>query len=156
MAAWTRRCGGRPGGRDGRLNARIGNQRYLVAEADESDRSFLKLSPIIAVVTNIDREHMDCYRDLRDVEQTFIAFMDLVPFYGIIVACADDETSATASPGAPPRAHLRNAARAPTSASRIDIFAPGDVTPFAEQLPCSLPGRRPGEFRLRVPARTTC
>ena len=72
-------------------NARIGKSRYLVAEADESDRSFLRLSPIIEVVTNIDREHMDCYRDLRDVEQTFLAFMDLVPFYGIIVACADDE-----------------------------------------------------------------
>ncbi len=72
-------------------NARIGKSRYLVAEADESDRSFLRLSPIVEVVTNIDREHMDCYRDLRDVEQTFLAFMDLVPFYGIIVACADDE-----------------------------------------------------------------
>ena len=72
-------------------NARIGKSRYLVAEADESDRSFLKLSPIVEVVTNIDREHMDCYRDLRDVEQTFLTFMDLVPFYGIIVACADDE-----------------------------------------------------------------
>ena len=72
-------------------NARVGKSRYLVAEADESDRSFLRLSPIIEVVTNIDREHMDCYRDLRDVEQTFLAFMDLVPFYGIIVACADDE-----------------------------------------------------------------
>jgi len=72
-------------------NARVGKSEYLVAEADESDRSFLKLSPIVEVVTNIDREHMDCYRDLRDVEQTFIEFMDLVPFYGIVVACNDDE-----------------------------------------------------------------
>ena len=72
-------------------NARVGKSEYLVAEADESDRSFLKLSPIVEVVTNIDREHMDCYRDLRDVEQTFIEFMDLVPFYGIVVVCNDDE-----------------------------------------------------------------
>jgi len=72
-------------------NARVGKSKYLVAEADESDRSFLRLSPIVEVVTNIDLEHMDCYRDLRDVEQTFIQFMDLVPFYGIVVACADDE-----------------------------------------------------------------
>ncbi len=50
-------------------NARVGKSKYLVAEADESDRSFLKLSPIVEVVTNIDREHMDCYRDLRDVER---------------------------------------------------------------------------------------
>ncbi len=72
-------------------NARHGKSQYLVAEADESDRSFLKLSPILAVVTNIDREHMDCYRDMDDVERTFIEFMDRVPFYGMVVACNDNE-----------------------------------------------------------------
>jgi UDP-N-acetylmuramate--alanine ligase len=72
-------------------NARLGKSHYLVAEADESDRSFLKLSPILAVVTNIDREHMDCYRDMADVEQAFIDFVDRVPFYGMAVLCNDDE-----------------------------------------------------------------
>lgn len=71
-------------------NARLGSSQYLVAEADESDRSFLKLSPILAVVTNLDREHMDCYRDMEDVESAFLAFMDKVPFYGAIIACLDD------------------------------------------------------------------
>ena len=71
-------------------NARLGQSQYLVAEADESDRSFLRLSPILAVVTNLDREHMDCYRDMADVESAFIEFMDKVPFYGACVACADD------------------------------------------------------------------
>jgi UDP-N-acetylmuramate--alanine ligase len=71
-------------------NARLGKSQYLVAEADESDRSFLKLSPILSVVTNIDREHMDCYRNMRDVKKTFVEFMDRVPFYGMVVACADD------------------------------------------------------------------
>ena len=71
-------------------NARLGKSQYLVAEADESDRSFLKLSPILSVVTNVDREHMDCYRNMRDVKQTFLDFMDRVPFYGMIVACNDD------------------------------------------------------------------
>jgi UDP-N-acetylmuramate--alanine ligase len=71
-------------------NARLGKSHYLVAEADESDRSFLKLSPILSVVTNIDREHMDCYRNMRDIKQTFLDFMDHVPFYGMIVACNDD------------------------------------------------------------------
>jgi UDP-N-acetylmuramate--alanine ligase len=71
-------------------NARLGKSQYLVAEADESDRSFLKLTPILSVVTNIDREHMDCYRNMRDVKKTFIEFMDRVPFYGMIVACNDD------------------------------------------------------------------
>jgi UDP-N-acetylmuramate--alanine ligase len=72
-------------------NARLGKSQYLVAEADESDRSFLKLSPILAVVTNIDREHMDCYRDMADVEQAFLDFIDRVPFYGMAVLCHDDE-----------------------------------------------------------------
>ena len=71
-------------------NARLGRSQYLVAEADESDRSFLKLSPILAVVTNIDREHMDCYRSMHDVKRAFLDFMDRVPFYGIVVACNDD------------------------------------------------------------------
>src|ERR1700723_3031675 len=80
------------GGRGDALgsNARLGKSQYLVAEADESDRSFLKLSPILSVVTNIDREHMDCYRNMRDVKKTFLDFMDRVPFYGMIVACNDD------------------------------------------------------------------
>ena len=71
-------------------NARTGNSEYLVAEADESDRSFLKLSPVLAVVTNIDREHMDCYRNMRDVKKAFLDFMDRVPFYGVVVVCNDD------------------------------------------------------------------
>jgi len=80
------------GGRVGAMgsNARLGNSQYLVAEADESDRSFLKLSPILAVVTNIDREHMDCYRNMRNVKQAFLDFIDRVPFYGMAVICNDD------------------------------------------------------------------
>jgi len=80
------------GGRVGAMgsNARLGKSQYLVAEADESDRSFLKLSPILSVVTNIDREHMDCYRDMRDVRRTFLEFMERVPFYGVVVGCNDD------------------------------------------------------------------
>jgi UDP-N-acetylmuramate--alanine ligase len=72
-------------------NARLGRSQYLVAEADESDRSFLKLSPILAVVTNLDREHMDTYADMDDVERVFLEFMDRVPFYGAITACVDNE-----------------------------------------------------------------
>jgi UDP-N-acetylmuramate--alanine ligase len=71
-------------------NARLGSSQYLVAEADESDRSFLKLSPVLAVVTNLDREHMDCYRDIADVEGAFVEFMDRVPFYGATTACVDN------------------------------------------------------------------
>ena len=72
-------------------NARLGTSQYLVAEADESDRSFLKLRPVLAVVTNLDREHMDCYRDMEDVDGAFAEFMDEVPFYGAVTACLDNE-----------------------------------------------------------------
>ena len=61
-------------------NARLGKSQYLVAEADESDRSFLKLSPILSVVTNIDREHMDCYRNMRDVKKAFSSSWIACPF----------------------------------------------------------------------------
>jgi UDP-N-acetylmuramate--alanine ligase len=71
-------------------NARLGRSQYLVAEADESDRSFLKLSPILAVVTNLDREHMESYAGMEDVERCFVEFMEKVPFYGAVTACVDD------------------------------------------------------------------
>ena len=79
-------------------NAKLGTTQYLVAEADESDRSFLKLSPILAVVTNLDREHMDCYRDMDDVEHAFLSFMDKVPFYGAVTACVDNAALAAILP----------------------------------------------------------
>ena len=71
-------------------NARLGRGECMVAEADESDRSFLKLSPAVAVITNIDREHMDAYGSFADLQQAFIDFANKVPFYGAVVACADD------------------------------------------------------------------
>jgi UDP-N-acetylmuramate--alanine ligase len=72
-------------------NARLGRGDYMVAEADESDRSFLKLSPSIAVITNIDREHMESYGSWDDLQQAFVDFANKVPFYGAVIACADDE-----------------------------------------------------------------
>jgi UDP-N-acetylmuramate--alanine ligase len=80
------------GGRLGVLGsgARLGRGDFMVAEADESDRSFLKLTPTIAVVTNIDREHLDTYRDLADVQEAFLGFVNKVPFYGVAVLCLDD------------------------------------------------------------------
>jgi UDP-N-acetylmuramate--alanine ligase len=80
------------GGRLGVLGsgARLGKGDFMVAEADESDRSFLKLSPTVAVVTNIDREHLDVYRDLSDLQGAFLGFVNKVPFYGVAVLCLDD------------------------------------------------------------------
>ncbi len=78
------------GGRVGTLggsNARVGKSDFLVVESDESDRSFLKLAPILAVVTNIDREHLDCYASLDDIRAAFIEFVNKVPFYGATILC---------------------------------------------------------------------
>jgi len=79
-------------------NARLGDSEYMVAEADESDRSFLMLWPSIAVVTNIDREHMESYGSLDALQQAFADFANKVPFYGSVVACADDPNLAAVLP----------------------------------------------------------
>ena len=71
-------------------NARLGRGQFVVVEADKSDRSFLKLSPSIAVITNIDREHMESYGDWANLQQAFADFANKVPFYGAVIACSDD------------------------------------------------------------------
>jgi UDP-N-acetylmuramate--alanine ligase len=128
-------------------NARLGRSQYLVAEADESDRSFLKLSPILAVVTNLDREHMDCYRDMDDVEQAFLDFMDKVPFYGACTACIDNPQLAALLPrvkrrvftyGTSPAADfvLRMLPAVEGVRSRFEVVANGVVLgPFALHVP---------------------
>lgn len=70
-------------------SARLGKSELMVVEADESDRSFLYLLPTIAVVTNIDREHLDHYGDLGEIQESFVSFMNKVPFYGSVIACVD-------------------------------------------------------------------
>lgn len=71
-------------------NARLGRGDFMVVEADESDKSFLKLSPTLAVVTNIDLEHLDHYADIEDIRSCFVEFVNKVPFYGVVVICLDD------------------------------------------------------------------
>jgi UDP-N-acetylmuramate--alanine ligase len=128
-------------------NARLGKSQYLVAEADESDRSFLKLSPILSVVTNLDREHMDCYRDMEDVEAAFLEFMERVPFYGACTACIDNPQLAAILPrvkrrvftyGLSPHADyvLRMLPPAEDVRSRFEVAAGGLVLgPFALDVP---------------------
>ena len=72
-------------------NARLGKGEFVVVEADESDRSFLRLYPTIAVVTNIDLEHLETYTDLEDIKASFLKFISHVPFYGKAILCADDD-----------------------------------------------------------------
>src|ERR1700730_15196567 len=82
--------GGKVGSMGG-SNARVGRSDFLVVESDESDGSVLKLSPILAVVTNVDREHLDHYADIVTIRAAFTDFVNKVPFYGAAIVCLDDE-----------------------------------------------------------------
>jgi UDP-N-acetylmuramate--alanine ligase len=75
-----------------KTNARLGEGDWLVVEADEFDRSFLQLTPTLSVITNIETEHLDCYKDLAEIKETFIKFANKVPFYGAVVVCLDEES----------------------------------------------------------------
>jgi len=140
-------------------NARLGSSQYLVAEADESDRSFLKLSPILAVVTNLDREHMDCYRDMADVETAFLTFMDKVPFYGAVIACIDNPLLAMILPRAQRRVYTYGVAL--SADYRLEVLDAGSE--LGDRANCAVSGFRRfqvstthgplGPFELRVPGR---
>ncbi|MCK9210789.1 MAG: Mur ligase domain-containing protein, partial [Ignavibacteriaceae bacterium] len=73
----------------GGTNARLGNGEFIVVEADEFDRTFLKLTPTIAAITTLEQEHLDTYKDLADIKEAFISFANKVPFYGFVVLCLD-------------------------------------------------------------------
>ena len=135
-------------------NAKLGTTQYLVAEADESDRSFLKLPPILAVVTNLDREHMDTYRDMADVENAYLAFMDKVPFYGAVTACADNPALAAILP----RAHRRvfRYGIDPEAEYRLEFLDPETIKPGSSCFSCfnvHAPTGLLGPFELHVPGR---
>jgi len=74
----------------GGTNARLGNGEFIVVEADEFDRTFLKLTPTIAAITTLESEHLDTYKDLEDIKSAFIEFVNKVPFYGFVVLCLDE------------------------------------------------------------------
>ncbi|MGC1463606.1 MAG: UDP-N-acetylmuramate--L-alanine ligase [Terracidiphilus sp.] len=138
-------------------NARLGTTQYLVAEADESDRSFLKLSPILAVVTNLDREHMDCYHDMADVESAFLDFMDRVPFYGAVTACIDNPLLKSILPRV--RRRVLTYGVDPEADYRLEFLAPVAPLPdasidvrFARFLVNTAAGPL-GPFELHVPGR---
>ena len=141
------------GGRVGAMgsNARLGKSQYLVAEADESDRSFLKLSPILAVVTNIDREHMDCYRDMQDVENTFLQFMDSVAFYGGVIASNDNDALRRLFPGV--RRRLLSYGLREDSDFRIFNLQCGrsEASRALSRFQVAYRGQELGAFELRVP-----
>ena len=130
-------------------NARLGNSQYLVAEADESDRSFLKLSPVLAVVTNLDREHMDCYRDMADVEGAFVEFMDRLPFYGATTACVDNQPLREVLPRV--RRKVYTYGEHADADFRVEVLA--KEAECHSVFAVTYKGLRLGTFRLHVPGR---
>jgi UDP-N-acetylmuramate--alanine ligase len=133
-------------------NARVGKSQYLVAEADESDRSFLRLSPILAVVTNIDREHMDCYHNMRNVKRAFLDFMDRVPFYGMVVVCNDDPSLRRMLPQIQRRTVTYGTRRGSDFHIRPgkSLLSPGEYRPIS-RFQVTFQQKVLGEFRLHVP-----
>src|SRR6516165_2491566 len=133
-------------------NARLGKSQYLVAEADESDRSFLKLFPVLAIVTNIDREHMDCYRNMRNVKRAFLDFMDQVPFYGLVVVSNDDAHLRRLLPQVRRRTISYGTRRG--SDFHIKVIECGAISENNQPISrfeVAYKGRNLGEFRLHVP-----
>jgi UDP-N-acetylmuramate--alanine ligase len=139
--------GGRVGSMGG-SNARVGHSDFLVVESDESDGSFLKLSPIIAVVTNIDREHLDHYTSLEDIEAAFIEFVNKTPFYGACIVCLDDPNVQAILPAMKRRIITYGAStQADMQASEIGCGH------FSSDFSLRYRGADLGRFQLRVPGR---
>ena len=139
------------GGRVGTMggsNARVGRSDTMVVEADESDGSFLKLAPIIVVVTNVDREHLDHYPTLDAIRAAFIEFVNKVPFYGAVVACLDDENVQTILPEIRRRViTYGTTAQADMEASEIACG------PFGSDFGVRYRGHDLGRFHLAIPGR---
>jgi UDP-N-acetylmuramate--alanine ligase len=136
-------------------NARLGRGDWMVVEADESDGSFLTLSPAIAVITNVDHEHVDHYGDFDRLRQAFVDFANRVPFYGAVVACADDDRLRALIPDitrrvvtygldAPDAAVSARAVRLDAFASRCQVVARHPARPDPDEL---------GTLTLAVPGR---
>lgn len=132
----------------GGSNARVGKSDFLVVESDESDGSFLKLAPIIAVVTNIDREHLDHYASLEEIQEAFLEFVNKVPFYGAVIVCLDDANVQSILPSIKRRTiTYGTTAQADMEASEIAC------SPFASDFRLRFRNADLGRFHLRIPGR---
>ena len=137
----------------GRLNtieahAKLGEGDFIVAEADESDRSFLYLSPFIAVLTNIDEEHLDQYRDVEDIKRIFINFANKVPFYCPVVLCLDDPNLQSIIP------EIERKIITYGFSAQSDVFARDyRFDAFSSVSTVYSQGKRLGEMKLNVPGK---
>ncbi len=133
-------------------SARLGKGELMVVEADESDRSFLHLAPTIAVVTNIDREHLDHYRNLEEIASAFVSFMNKVPFYGTVILCSDPVASGCELRPLIPRLRRRSITYGLEAGA--DVKAEGvELGPYGSAFDVRLRGAFLGRFTLHVPGR---
>jgi UDP-N-acetylmuramate--alanine ligase len=130
----------------GGSNARVGESDFLVVESDESDGSFLKLSPILAVVTNIDREHLDHYPSIAEIRAAFLEFIQKVPFYGAAILCLDDENIQQLRPAV----NRRVITYGRSQQANLQIHGL-DCAAFESRFSVRTRGRDLGIFHLRVP-----
>ncbi len=129
-------------------NAKLGRGDFMVVEADESDKSFLKLPPTIAVVTNIDREHLDFYADLEEIRSCFVQFVNKVPFYGAVIICLDDPNVQAIIPQITRRIiSYGMSAQADVSASGVELSRDG----FGSSFSVRWRGSELGRLKLQVP-----
>ena len=129
-------------------NAKLGGSDLMVVEADESDRSFLQLSPVLAIVTGIDYEHMEAYRDMDDLETAFVDFVNKVPFYGTSILCLDEERVQDILPRVR-RRHVTYGFSSQADISAQDVRLEGAGSRFE----LKLSGKSVGEVRLQIPGR---
>jgi UDP-N-acetylmuramate--alanine ligase len=137
--------GGKVGGMGG-SNARVGHSDFLVVESDESDGSFLKLSPILAVVTNVDREHLDHYASIDEIRAAFLEFIQKVPFYGAAILCLDDENVQQLLPSVNRRSITYG-----RSHQAVLTIPEADCGPFESFFSVRMRGHDLGRFHLHVP-----
>ena len=132
-------------------HARLGRGDLLVAEADESDGSFLRLSPAVVAVTNLDREHLDHYGSMSQLEEAFLEFINRVPFYGLAVLCSDDERISRLLPRVVKRYQTYGLRELP-GASGPDFFATDiALKEWGSEFRASFRGKNLGPFRLAIP-----
>jgi UDP-N-acetylmuramate--alanine ligase len=129
-------------------NARLGHGQFLVAEADESDGSFLRLSPAVVVITNVDREHLDHYAGLEAIRQAFVYFANRVPFYGVSVLCADDPQVREILPQVTKR-HTLYGTRPEAHVRATDV----ELVPHGSRFTVHSFGRELGRIELQIPGR---
>jgi len=129
-------------------NARLGTGDFMVVEADESDRSFLMLSPTLAVVTNIDEDHMESYAGLDDLKETFLRFVNMVPFYGAVILCLDEPNLQSLIP----RIKRRIVSYGFSGQADLSIVNPL-FQGFQSRFQVRHRGEPLGEFQLNIPGR---